>query len=121
MTTRFFLSDSGDVAFEAVWVDVGVLERLWPAQYSVPSWEGPPRDNWFMQPKTHQGLRVPLLALSASKDDDPVTFLNGRHRSRWMISQGHYEIPVGIASHQIALGKQMGLITRIAQPGDVLP
>lgn len=121
MTMRFFLSASFDEEFEAVWVDVAALESMWPAQYRVSSWNGPPCDTWFMRPEVPDGLRLPLLSLTASKGHDPITFLNGRHRSRWMISRGLTEIPVGVAVNQIAVGKQLGLITRVAKAGDVLP
>jgi hypothetical protein len=103
---------------EIVWISVSRLQELWNDP-DVAHWNGNPRDNWFLPTSNRECLLIPELQIERNEQND-ITFVNGRHRTRWLIQEGYEEIPVGILKSEIELGTSIGLIRRVFEQGECL-
>jgi hypothetical protein len=102
---------------EIVWISVNKLAELWD-EPDVKTYENP-KENWFHPASNRECFFIPEIQIEFS-DQFNVFFVNGRHRTKWLIQQGYKEIPVGILKSEIELGTRIGLIQRIFKEVDCL-
>jgi hypothetical protein len=108
---------------ELVWVDSGCLDKMWSHNSDdyVAVWKGEPCPKWFLRGGTNDAFIVPVLSVGTNHHEPDITFTDGRHRTRWLISNmGFKSIPIGIARDQIDYAKQIGLMIRPVNDGDEL-
>ena len=114
----FFRSACDDSELtEIVWISVNKLAELWD-EPDVKIYENP-KDSWFHPASNRECIFIPEIQIE-SGDQFNVFFVNGRHRTKWLIQQGYKEILVGILKSEIELGTRIGLIQRIFEEGDCL-
>jgi hypothetical protein len=106
---------------ELVWADSTKLDDLWkldPTDY-IAVWEGEARDIWFRPRESRDAFLVPVLSINFENDVPPISFSNGRHRTRWLISNmKSREIPIGVHSNMIDRGLATGLLLRRVADGE---
>ena len=107
------LDNLGVMDIDLVWVDAKSLERIWKKDSLnyVEKWQGNPKAVWFMDRKTPNGIRTPLIAVTFDGGEPSISFSQGRHRARWMMSnQRLNRIPVGMHKDMIDRASDIGLV-----------
>lgn len=112
---------ANDESYELVWANSVRLEELWDTDdpYYVAFWKGEPNRGWFRPKGTRDFFLAPVLTLGSEKIEPPVSIPEGRHRTRWLISNvGCEEIPVGMHERKIDIAISIGLVARFVEEGD---
>ena len=99
------------------------LESLWPIDdLYVAAWSGEPLSDWFRLDdyRNPTAFRTADVRVSTSQMGPSISFLNGRHRTRWLLQQGLTEIPIGIYVDELNLAISLGLTIRPVGPQDLI-
>ena len=78
----------------------------------VPHWNGEPLDDWFKDFEQNK-LYIGRAYFSNNRFD----FLAGRHRTRWLLQQGHKEVPILMTSRSIVEAIEIGMFCSRAFDG----
>lgn len=82
--------------------------------------ESEPKSAWFIAPESELGEYMNLARGSVSEEYG-FSFVNGRHRTRWMLDSGMKEIPVFVDHRSYAETLFLGLLSRRAFLGESIP
>ncbi|TYT73165.1 plasmid fertility inhibition factor family protein [Desulfobotulus mexicanus] len=95
------------------WVNADILEELWKVNHSfyVESWVGEPRIGWFAYdiPDVRTGFHTADMYLKEIDGKLTVGFINGRHRTRWLLSKSLNFLPVGLEDSHFEKACEIGL------------
>jgi len=97
-------------------VDSERIEHFWRMDSAyLTEWEWEPRDKWFL--KDVNNKKIAFIAGLASLDGrDQIGFINGRHRTRWLLNKGIKELPVCIPTNELEAWMERDLIIQTKQP-----
>lgn len=109
-------------------VRADVLENLWRrTPLYVGQWEGEPKRTWFHYEWTRESMgtkKIAFLTADVSIGFDEgghfINFVNGRHRTRWLLQSRLELIPVGLYGEHIDLAEKLGLFVRTVSMEDRL-
>ncbi len=111
------------------WINANILDQLWKVDKGLykECWVGDPIRNWFeFKDKKKYAFKT---ADAHIYDQDNSRFLNtpyacftnGRHRSRWLMSLGFEEIPIGLKDRCFKRALLLGIPVRRVADNDTLP
>lgn len=81
----------------------------------VKYWEGPPLCRWF----DHRHMVEPVAFYPARAwldEKNMIDFMNGRHRTQWMLGLGLSSIPVCILAEEVGRWVDLGIVHEDKQP-----
>jgi hypothetical protein len=78
----------------------------------VQYWDGKPLKAWFKDSEQRE-----LFIGRAYLSNNSFGFVNGRHRTRWLLQQGHEEIPILMTSRSIVEAIEIGMFVSRAFDG----
>ena len=107
--------------YKPTWLDAHVLDRLWKLSGSpyVASWTGLPRfPDWFDyengQPVAFKTADLYLELVNGVRG---IKFLDGRHRTRWLMTRFDL-VPVGLEERHYEEAVRLGLARRRVEIGE---
>lgn len=123
MAYRLNVNTTNPKPVKLVWVRADRLDELLAREYLVQQWTGGPRPEWFWPRdlSTATTFLVPEIYIRDEAGCLDVMVVNGRHRIRWLISRGDFEIPVAIDEQDEQRGRTLGLVVRPVLLDDVIP
>jgi hypothetical protein len=113
-----------DPAYQPTWLHTDVLDRMWRATGSpyVATWTGlPVFPDWFQYENGS-----PVAFMTADMDFETVAgagrvrFVDGRHRTRWLMSRFAL-VPVGLEARHCAAAVALGLASWRVIDTDTFP
>lgn len=109
--------EAGRKSYLPSWVRSNILEQLWSSEdfLHINAWEGSPRKNWFRRKSIESDVSFVTADMEIVEKDIgqfAVEFVNGRHRTRWLLGLGYENIPVGLTEQGFAIAKKAGLVVR---------
>lgn len=106
------------------WVYPEALERLWilNKNYYVESWSGEPKIGWFdyAMPDVRTGFCTADAYLEEIEGKLTVGFVNGRHRTRWLMTMNKRLIPIGLEEECFKKAISIGLASGRVMPHEEL-
>ena len=110
--------------YKPTWMYTEVLERLWKSSGSpyVAAWDGlPVFPDWFHYEDGHlAAFKTGNLNLEVVTGAGRISFLDGRHRTRWLMNR-LAEVPVGLEEHHYQQALMLGLASRHVAATDSFP
>lgn len=105
------------------WVRSDVLEQLWSPEnfLYVSFWEGAPRKTWFRRETVESNLffaTADIEIIEKEVGQFAIEFVNGRHRTRWLLGLGYENIPVGLTERGFSIAKKARLATQRVKHGE---
>lgn len=99
--------------FKPRWIRSLVLASRWTvgSSYFVASWEGSPLDGWFCYDNNanRTAFKTADMYLERSGESLEIRFVDGRHRTRWLLSLGITLVPVGLEDAHYTQALHIGL------------
>jgi hypothetical protein len=95
-----------------------VLMNIWGNDVlcsEVESWDGDPLESWF-----RNGDMSEITIGKAYFSEDSISFVNGRHRTRWMLQQGFENIPVCLPAKSYFNAGVYGLLNKRVFDGELI-
>ena len=107
------------------WVKAEVLEDLWKVDHNfyIESWDGEPQIGWFAYdiPEFRTGFCTADMYLKDIDGKLTVGFVNGRHRTRWLLSKSFKYVPVGLEDLHFEKACEIGLaVARVQDHEEIL-
>lgn len=106
----------GRSSYPPFWVRASMVELLWPQDHRhVAEWKTNPKKAWFW------GEKIQTADIDLVRDENngfKISFINGRHRTRWLLESGSDRIPIGINEDHIDVAHSIGLILKKVDSAD---
>ena len=94
-----------------------VLEKLWlKNDFYIQNWDGLPNKDWF-HPESGF-FKTADVEVIVNNDKMFIHFINGRHRTRWLLQTGESLVPVAFEENNITIAEECGLVFRQANEFD---